>query len=84
MVLTSGGLQPVLDSAGGNHSVFAKALINVLESNNDILEGRRLYREVSARVAYSAAQVGFDQVPEYSPIRFAGHESGEFFLVPRS
>jgi uncharacterized caspase-like protein len=82
MVMTSGGLKPVLDSGGGKHSIFTKALLEVLESNMDVLEGQRLHKEVAAKVAFSAAQIGFDQVPEYSPIRFAGHESGEFFLVP--
>jgi uncharacterized caspase-like protein len=84
MVLTSGGLQPVLDTGGGDHSVFGKALLDVLAANGDILDGSSLHREVAARVAYSAAQVGFDQVPEYAPIHHAGHEAGEFFLVPRA
>jgi hypothetical protein len=81
-VLTSGGLAPVMDTGGGQHSVFAKALLDVLTANNDILDGQRLHREVAARVAYAAASMQFDQVPEYAPIRFAGHEAGEFFLVP--
>lgn len=82
--LTSGGLSPVMDAGGGRHSVFAKALLEVLEDNADTLDGQRLHREVAARVAYAAANLRFDQVPEYAPIRFAGHEAGEFFLVPRS
>lgn len=82
--LTSGGLAPVMDAGGGRHSVFAKALLEVLEANGDTLDGQRLHREVAARVAYAAANLRFDQVPEYAPIRFAGHEAGEFFLVPRS
>ncbi|MEZ5500765.1 MAG: caspase family protein [Steroidobacteraceae bacterium] len=80
-VLTSGGVAPVLDAGGGRHSVFAKALLQVLDANDGILEGQRLHREVAARVAYAAANMRFDQVPEYAPIRFAGHEAGEFFLV---
>jgi hypothetical protein len=39
MVLTSGGLEPVLDAGGGNHSVFTKALLDVLKANSEILEG---------------------------------------------
>lgn len=80
--LTSGGLAPVMDAGGGRHSVFAKALLEVLAANDEILDGQRLHREVAARVAYAAANLRFDQVPEYAPIRFAGHEAGEFFLVP--
>lgn len=82
-VLTSGGLSPVLDAGGGRHSIFAKALLEVLEANGEILDGQRLHRDVAARVAFAAANLRFDQVPEYAPIRFAGHEAGEFFLVPR-
>jgi len=81
--LSSGGIQPVLDAGGGGNSVFARALLDVLRENDDILEGMRLYREVSARVAYASQALGLDQVPEYAPVKFAGHESGDFFFVPR-
>lgn len=81
-VLSSGGLAPVMDAGGGRHSVFAKALLEVLGANDEMLDGQKLHREVAARVAYAAANLRFDQVPEYAPIRFAGHEAGEFFLVP--
>jgi actin-related protein len=85
--LTSGDLKPVLDSGGGQHSIFAKAFINVLQENDDIIEGQRLYQQISARVAYAAAAVMTDvgpveQVPQYAPIKYAGHESGDFLFVP--
>jgi uncharacterized caspase-like protein len=86
-VLTSGDLKPVLDSGGGQHSIFAKAFIDVLRENIEILEGQRLYQQISARVAYAAAAVLSDagpveQVPQYAPIKYAGHESGDFLFVP--
>ena len=80
--LTSGGLAPVLDAGGGKHSIFAKALIDTLEANTDILEGQRLFQELSAQVTWAAEAKNFEQVPQYAPIKFAGHESGEFFFVP--
>lgn len=83
VVMTSGGVAPVLDTGGGAHSVFAKALLEVLDGNSELLDGQRLYREVAARVSFAADNVGFDQVPEYAPIRYAGHEAGEFFFVPK-
>ncbi len=83
-VLTSGELKPVLDAGGGDHSVFAKALLEVLQANKDILEGQKLYREVSARVSYAAERFGIEQVPQYAPIRHAGHEAGDFFFVPKA
>ncbi|MCB2056283.1 MAG: caspase family protein, partial [Geminicoccaceae bacterium] len=84
MALTSGGLAPVLDAGGGDNSIFARSLIDALSSNNDVLEGQRLYQQVAARVTYAAEAFAFEQVPQYAPIKFAGHESGEFFFVPKS
>jgi uncharacterized caspase-like protein len=81
-VLSSGGLQPVLDSGGGEHSVFAKAFLDVLTNNTEILEGQRLGLEVAARVSYAASAALVEQDPQYAPIRYAGHEAGDFLLLP--
>jgi hypothetical protein len=82
--LTSGGVQPVPDTGTGRHSYFARAFLNVLQDNNRLLEAQRLFREVSTSLALGAINSPVPQVPEYSPIRFAGHESGEFFFMPRA
>ena len=80
--LTSGGVQPVPDVGSGKHSYFARAFLNVLEDNNRLLEAQRLFREVSGSLALAAVNAPVSQIPEYSPIRFAGHEAGEFFFLP--
>ena len=82
-VLTSGGLRPVLDAGGGEHSLFARALLTVLELNDRPLSGAVLHREVAARVTFGASELGVEQVPDYAPIQFAGHETGDFVLMPR-
>lgn len=82
VVLTSGGVQPVLDGGGDGHSVFARAFLNALRENLGILEGQRLFQMVSAEVASAAANSEFEQIPQYAPIKFAGHEAGDFFLLP--
>ena len=82
LALTSGGLQPVADIGGGDHSLFANALLGILENNTDILEGQRLYQQVFAQVTIGAENLNIDQEPLYAPIRHAGHESGEFFFLP--
>jgi hypothetical protein len=33
-------------------------------------------------MALRNARAGLQQAPEYAPIQFAGHEAGEFFLMP--
>ena len=81
-VLTSGGVKPVLDGGGGEHSIFAKAFIDVLNENDTVLEGYKLFREVQRRVKTAAASMNVDQEPQYAPIKYAGHEAGEFFLLP--
>jgi hypothetical protein len=81
-VLTSGGNQPVLDSGGGDHSIFAQAFLDVLNENKHILEGFSLYREVQKRVKHLAATLRIDQDPQYAPIKYAGHEAGEFIFYP--
>ncbi len=81
--LTSGGVQPVADAAANSeHSVFASALLAVLNNDNQLLTGQHLFREVAAGMALRSANAGLQQAPEYAPIQFAGHEAGEFFLMP--
>jgi hypothetical protein len=77
VVLTSGGLEPVMDSGGqGDHSVFASALLQVLQENAGVLEGHELFSRLRRPVALNS-----DQVPEYADIRKAGHDGGDFLFV---
>jgi len=84
LLLTSGGDQPILDGVGGNNSVFTKAFVDVLQSNNEIMTGPQLFMEVRKRVVSAAKAVDFEQNPEYKTIKGAGHEVGDFFFVPHS
>ncbi|MET0070207.1 MAG: caspase family protein [Candidatus Thiodiazotropha sp.] len=74
--LTSGGLEPVLDSGSYGHSVFANAFLSVLQENTGVLEGARLFSQLRRRVILAA-----DQTPEYADIRKAGHEGGDFIFM---
>ncbi len=85
MVMTSGGVEPVLDSVGGPHSVFAQFFIELLGQNSGVLLGQEMFRHLQLRVAAGAQQrIDSPQVPEYAPIKFAGHESGDFLFVRAS
>lgn len=75
-VLTSGGVEPVLDSAGGKHSVFAKALLEALKKNAGVMDGTTLFNRIRRPVMLHAKQT-----PQYSDIRFAGHEGGDFLFL---
>ncbi len=78
MALVSGSLEPVLDGGGGDHSVFAKAFLEELRDNTGILTGQALAQKVAHGVVLAA-----DQTPQYSNVRKAGHEGGDFIFVPK-
>ncbi len=82
--LTSGGLRPVLDEGGKGHSVFAEAFLGVLKDNQEILETERIFLAIRNRVIRAAQGLNTEQIPTYSPIHLAGHESlGDFIFVPK-
>lgn len=82
-VLTSGGVRPVLDAGGKGHSIFTDAFLSVLRGNREILETERIFLAVRNRVMRSAQRLNTEQIPTYSPIHLAGHESlGDFIFVP--
>ena len=76
--LVSGGLEPVIDSGGGEHSIFAKAFLDALRANEDVLEAERLFSKIKRPVALES-----DQTPQYSDVRRAGHDGGDFLFVRR-
>ncbi|TQV84030.1 peptidase C14 [Exilibacterium tricleocarpae] len=83
LLLSSGGDYPVLDNAGQGHSVFARALLDELESNDVVLSGPELFLRIRDRVKAGAAAIGVKQEPEFKAIKGAGHEVGDFFFVPQ-
>jgi uncharacterized protein YgiM (DUF1202 family) len=76
--IVSGGLEPVADTGRGGHSVFANAFLGMLRESTDVLDGQALAQGVTQKVVLNA-----DQTPQYSDIRKAGHEGGEFLFVPK-
>lgn len=81
-VLTSGGLQPVLDSGGDGHSIFASALLDVLNENDGVMEGYRLFKALEQQVKLRSKLSGIQQVPEYTAVKHAGHEGSEYYFLP--
>jgi len=77
VVLSSGGLEPVMDSGGKeNHSVFASAFIETLIENKGVLDGTTLFTKIREQVGWNA-----DQIPEYANLHKAGHDGGDFLFV---
>ena len=72
-VMTSGGMEPVADAGGAGHSVFASAFLSVLDSNTGIMDAQTFYERVRKPVILNSPQT-----PEYSNLRGAGHDGGDF------
>ena len=80
VLISSGGNEPVSDSGGQNHSIFADVFIKALKSPEkktftaEELFITRLKESVAGRA---------DQTPEYKIIRNSGHDGGDFVFVKR-
>lgn len=76
LVMTSGGVEPVLDGGGDGHSVFARSFLNKLRSGEDIIDGTSLFQSIREPVVLSS-----QQVPQYANIRFIQSDGGDFLFV---
>ncbi len=76
VVLSSGGLEPVTDSGGGQNSAFARYFIDELRTNGGVLDSTTLYARIRHPIMLAA-----DQAPELADIRKAGHEGGDFLFI---
>jgi hypothetical protein len=76
--LTSGGLEPVMDTGSGNHSAFAYAFISLLEENDGVLDASQLFSKLRPKVMANSTQT-----PQYGKIHMAGDDGGDFLFVRR-
>lgn len=82
VAMTSGGLEPVADGGSVDHSLFARSLLDMLDQVKAPVAAQELFQAVSNRFAHLAQRLRITQQPQYAPIGFAGHEAGDFVLVP--
>jgi hypothetical protein len=78
VVMSSGGVEPVVDGGGDGHSVFARAFLTALTENDAVLDGQGLFERIKRPVILNSPQT-----PEYADIRQAGHDGGDFLFVRR-
>jgi len=79
-LMASGGNEPVSDSGGSEHSVFADALLMALkEIEHRAFTAEELFHEfIKERVSGRS-----EQTPEYNTIRNSGHDGGDFVFEKR-
>ena len=79
-LMSSGGNEPVLDSGGSGHSVFAEAFLKGFrEMGEKVFTADEIfYGVIRERVIGKA-----DRTPQYNNIRNSGHEGGDFVFIRR-
>ena len=83
IVISSGGLKPVLDGGGGNHSIFARMLLNALNINNEPITSFDLYNKINKKITDQALIYNVEQTPEIGTIERAGHVGRDFVFIPK-
>ncbi len=81
VLIASGGNEPVLDSGGRGHSIFAQVFLDGLRQMTDsafTAEELFIKQTIQERVAGKVAQT-----PEFQVIRQSGHDSGDFVFQRR-
>jgi uncharacterized protein YjbI with pentapeptide repeats len=77
-LMSSGGDEPVSDSGGSGHSVFAAALIKGLTAETDNMFSADNLFEQYIKISVGG---GSDQTPQYVPLHSSGHNSGDFVFA---
>lgn len=75
ILIASGGNEPVSDSGGSGHSIFADVLLKALKNPFD---RRFTAEELMARQIKELVAGRSSQTPEYKVIRNSGHDGGDF------
>lgn len=75
ILIASGGNEPVNDSGGSGHSIFADVFLRALQKP---FERRFTAEELMTRQIKEAVAGRSSQTPEYKIIRNSGHDGGDF------
>ena len=81
-VITSGGVEPVLDSGSGENSLFAESLIKYLRKSKEPFTALELYHTLRSEVVESSYNLGHKQTPEWGQLPNSKHEGPDFVFIP--
>jgi len=82
LVISSGGDSPMIEDVRQEHSVFARALLETLETNEQVLTAPELFLRLRRLIRPATTAVGARLEPEIKALKDAGHEVGDFFFIP--
>lgn len=81
LVISSGGTAPVIDSADGTHSLFTRALLDVLGKSGKVEDVQSLFGKIREQVNDAARRAGREQNPELAVLAEVGDEGGTYYFV---
>ena len=77
LLIASGGNEPVSDSGGDRHSIFAKYFLKGLQN---MQENVFTSEELFEKYIEHQVQLNSNQTPNFQEIRKSGHEGGDFIF----
>ena len=78
-VMTSGGLEPVMDGGKDGHSVFAYYFLKTLgDNNNKFCDVGQIYNKIKIPVINNS-----EQSPKLAPVKNTGDEGGQFIFIKK-
>ena len=75
------GAECVEQARAAEQAGFATVWFAENPFNRGVLPAQELFRRLQVDVMTAVERLDVRQVPEYGPIRFAGHEAGDFLFV---
>lgn len=80
VLIASGGNEPVTDSGGGEHSVFADVFLRALKNpEQNVYTAEELHTNAIKESVAGRSE----QTPEYRIIRASGHDGGDFIFIKK-
>lgn len=83
VAISSGGDQPILDSASGQHSIFSVAFLSYLERTEKPFSALELVGDIEFQVRKTSMEAGMAQSPRFGGLDQAGHEGPGFVFYPK-
>ena len=80
VAMTSGGLEPVLDSIGDENSLFANLINESLNKGKNKIFLSKIFSEIQLEFNKLIKKGVLDQVPQYAPLIKSGHKGGDYIF----
>jgi len=79
IAITSGNIEPVVDSYIQKHSLFAYKFLNILKQNENYISSLDLYGELRRYIVSASSQS-----PQFYALNNMGHNDGQFFFIVKN